>query len=428
MPDTGLASHRAEIDLGIFNPMAPEFIRDPDETWRRLVLEYPVAFHRDMGMWVVSSHDLCLKMMMDLRFSPNYRHWEYAPPEKPEAEKDDFDITMDHSLFTVSPKQHLRLRKLTMPAFARHVMSKIDERIRGLIVDCFDAIGAPDEFDAYETIAANLPARAIARMVGVPPEDEKIFIKFSNSVVKATRINLSPEERAEAQHDSLEGYAYLKRAIAERRARPFPSDDFLAALVTAGEADDRLGDWDILAVVMALIAAGADTAVDLHTYVLRGLLSHPEQYRLLQERPALQENAIIEALRQGSPGKLPIFRFATDDIEFGGQTIRKGHAILVNLAAAWRDPQKWQDADKLDITRNLEGHIVFGAGPHFCIGTYLVRAQGGIMLEEFIRRFPHAELAHGDGDLVYDYEHHNARRIVRLNVRTNLGAQIRNAA
>jgi len=87
---------RLEIDLGIFNPMAPEFIRDPGETWRRLVLEYPVAFHRDMGMWVVSSHELCLKMMMDLRFSPNFRHWEYAPPEKTEAEKDDYDITMDH--------------------------------------------------------------------------------------------------------------------------------------------------------------------------------------------------------------------------------------------------------------------------------------------------------------------------------------------
>jgi cytochrome P450 len=419
---------RCEIDLSVFNPTAPEFIRDPGETWRRLVLDYPVAFHRDMGLWVVSSHELCLEMMKDLRFSPNYRHWEYAPPPKAEADKDDFDITMDHSLFTVSAEQHLRLRKLTMPAFARHVTRKIDDRIRGLIVDCFEAIGAPAEFDAYETIAANLPARAIARMVGVPPEDEKIFIKFSNSVVKATRINLTEEERKQAQHDSLEGYAYLKQAIAARRARLFPSDDFLAALVSAGDADDRLDDWDILAVVMALIAAGADTAVDLHTYVLRGLLGNPHQYRLLQERPALQENAIIEALRQGSPGKLPIFRFATDDIEFGGETIRKGQAILVNLAAAWRDPQKWHDPDKLDITRNLEGHIVFGAGPHFCIGTYLVRTQGGIMLEEFIRRFPHAELAHGDGDLEYDYEHHNARRIVRLNVQTNLGAQIRNAA
>ncbi len=392
------------------------------------MLEYPVAFHRELGMWVVSSHELCLETMKDLRFSPNFRHWEYAPPPKPEAEKDDFDIVTDHSLFAVSPAQHLRLRKLTMPAFARHVMSRIDDRIRDLIVDCFETIGPADEFDAYSAIAANLPARSIARMVGVPPEDEKIFIKFSNSVVKASRINLTERERKQAQHDSLEGFAYLKNAIADRRQRTYPSDDFLAALVTAGEQDDRLDDWDILAVVMALIAAGADTAVDLHTYVLQGLLSHPEQYRMLQAKPALQENAIIEALRRGSPGKLPIFRFATQDIEFGGQQIRKGQAILVNLAAAWRDPQKWNDPDALDITRNLEGHIVFGAGPHFCIGTYLVRTQGGIMLEEFIRRFPQAELARGDGDLEYDYEHHNARRIVRLNVRTNAGASIRNAA
>ncbi|MEJ0046668.1 MAG: hypothetical protein WDN04_11560 [Rhodospirillales bacterium] len=137
------------------------------------MLEYPVAFHRELGMWVVSSHELCLETMKDLRFSPNFRHWEYAPPPKPEAEKDDFDIVTDHSLFAVSPAQHLRLRKLTMPAFARHVMSRIDDRIRDLIVDCFETIGPADEFDAYSAIAANLPARSIARMVGVPPRGTK---------------------------------------------------------------------------------------------------------------------------------------------------------------------------------------------------------------------------------------------------------------
>lgn len=418
----------ATIGLETFNPMDHSFIRNPGPVWRSLTLQHPVAFHREMGMWIVSSHERCVEILRDNRFSPNYRHWEYAPPEKPEAEKTDFDISMERSFFSVTGSGHLRLRKLTMPAFAKHVMNKIDARIRDLIVDCFDAIGTPARFDAYEAIAANLPARAIARMVGVPPADEKIFIKFSNAVVKSTRINLSEAERNQAQADSLEGFAYLRRAIALRREADYPSDDFIAALVNAREQGDRLDDRDIIAVVMALIVAGADTAVDLHTYLLQALLSHPDQLALLRARPELQENAIIEALRQGSPGKLPIFRFATDDLDFAGARIKKGQAIMINLAAAWRDPQKWQDPERVDITRDLDGNIVFGAGAHFCIGTYLVRAQGGIMLEEFMRRFPNAALAGGDGELEYDYDHHNARRIIRLMIETRLAQPAREAA
>lgn len=96
---------------------------------------------------------------------------------------------------------------------------------------------------------------------------------------------------------------------------------------------------------------------------------------------------------------------------------------MINLPSAWHDPAKYPDWDKLDIRRNLEGNLVFGAGAHFCIGTYLVRVQGGLMLTEFMKRFPHAELANGDGEIDYDYNHHNARRITRLKVKTNRQAQ-----
>ena len=136
-------------------------------------------------------------------------------------------------------------------------------------------------------------------------------------------------------------------------------------------------------------------------------------------RPELMENAIIELLRYGSFGKMPFFRFATEDIEFAGQRIKKGQAIGVNIQAAWHDPAKWENPLKLDITRRLDGNIVFGAGAHFCIGTYLVRVQGSLMLQEFIKRYPDATLADGDGRIDYEWTHHNARRINRLIVKTN---------
>jgi len=135
-----------------------------------------------------------------------------------------------------------------------------------------------------------------------------------------------------------------------------------------------------------------------------------------------------QLLRVGAFGKTPQFRFVSEDLEWRGQHFKKGQSILLNLTAAWVDEAKWPNPRKLDITRRLDGNIVFGAGAHFCIGTYLVRVQGGLMIQELMKRFPNAELVNGDGDVEYDYLHHNARRINRLLVKTNVADAQRKAA
>jgi cytochrome P450 len=417
------ANTRVEIDGRIFNPFAPDFIREPHATWQMLLKDYPIAWHKDLQMWIVNTHELCGEMLKNNVFTPNFQVWEHAPPPKPEAEKNDFDRTFEHALFTVPTRQHLKLRKLTMPAFSKPVMGKIDAKIRDLVLECFDSIGDAESFDVYETIATKLPVRSIARMVGVPTDREDFFHEFAVNLIMATRINLGAKQREQAIEGTLPGFAYFKEMIAERRARETPGDDFLGSLISARDGDDTLDDYDILAIIFALIAAGSDTATDLHTFAIYGLLKNPDQYEKLKQRPELMENAIIELLRWGSMGKFPFFRFASEDVEFGGQQIRKGQSILVNLSAAWHDPAKYPDWDVLDIERRLDGNLVFGAGAHFCIGTYLVRVQGGLMISEFIKRFPDAALVNGDGELDYDYTHHNARRINRLMVATNRTAQ-----
>ncbi|MHA7834873.1 MAG: cytochrome P450 [Algiphilus sp.] len=411
---------RIEIDGTVFNPFSPDFIRAPTDTWQRLLRDYPIAWHRDLQMWVVNSHELCSALLKDQRFSPNFRLWEHAPPDKAEADKNDWDHVFDHSLFVVDPRAHLKLRRLTMPAFSKPVMGKIDGKIRDLVTACFDDIGTPETFDVYEAIATKLPVRSIARMVGVPTDMEDFFHDFALNVVLSTRPNLKPEERERAVQATLPGFDFFKQMIRQRRALEQPGDDFLGSLITARDGDDSLDDYDILSIILALITAGSDTATDLHTYAIKGLLENPEQMERLRAHPERMENAIIELLRHGSMGKFPFFRFAAEDAEFAGQRIGKGQCLLVNLSAAWHDPAKYPDWDRLDIARNLEGNLVFGAGAHFCIGTYLVRVQGGLMISEFMRRFPHAELLNGDGDIDYDYSHHNARRITRLRVKTNL--------
>jgi len=166
--NTSIATEgRVEIDGRIFNPYSKDFIRSPWATWEKMVLEYPVAWHKDLNMWVVSSHDACAEMLKNNLFTPNYKAWEHAPPEKPEAEKNDFERSLDHGLFATRTQDHLRLRKLAMPAFSKPVMGKIDAKIRDLVTGVFDEIGQPGQFDAFSMIAEKLPVRAIARMVGV---------------------------------------------------------------------------------------------------------------------------------------------------------------------------------------------------------------------------------------------------------------------
>lgn len=408
---------RREIDARVFNPYSKDFIRNPDPVWQTLMRDYPIAWHKDLQMWIVSSHELCQDLLKDNRFTPDFRAWEHAPPPKAEADKNDFDKSFEKGFFAVSPADHLRLRKLTMPAFSRPVMGKIDEKIRDLVTECFDAIGDVPEFDVYCALATKIPVRSIARMVGVPTDQEEVFHEFAVNVIKSTRINLSPKERDVAMQATLPGFAFFRGLITERRNRPDPGSDFLGSLVGAVENGERLDDYEILSVIFALITAGSDTATDLHTYLVHGLLAHRDQYELLKSKPELMENAIVELLRYGSFGKMPFFRFVVADTEFGGQVMKKGQGIGVNIQAAWHDPAKWDRPNELDITRRLDGNLVFGAGAHFCIGTYLVRVQGRLMLTEFIRRFPDAVLADGDGRIDYEWTHHNARRINRLIVK-----------
>jgi cytochrome P450 len=415
-------TQRLEIDGLLFNPYSKDFIRSPWAVWEKLARDYPVCWHKDLQMWIVSSHDALAEMLKDNRFSTNYKNWEHAPPEKPQDQKNLFDLAMDAGLFAVDVREHLRLRKLTMPAFSKPVMMKIDAKIRDLVSSCFDEIGMPESFDAFTMIAEKLPVLSIARMVGVPTDRESFFHDFAVNVITSTRINLPIKRRNEAMAATLPGFEYFLNLIRQRRAAAHPGDDFIGSMISSSDNGDSLSDYSILSMIQAVIVAGSDTATDLHTYALNGLLGNPEQFALLKQRPELMENAIIELLRYGAFGKTPQFRFAAEDAEFRGQRIRKGQSILLNLTAGWVDPQKWDNPRQLDITRKLDGNIVFGAGAHFCIGTYLVRVQGGLMIQEFAKRFPDAELLNGNGDLEYDYQHHNARRINRLMIRTNAPA------
>jgi cytochrome P450 len=410
------APGRAEIDFSVYNPFDPGFMTDPYPVLDRLLTQYPLAYHKDINAWMVSPHDLALQVLRSPRFSTKMDDWnDYEPSTAGEGTL--FAKVREYSLSAVSPQAHQRLRQLTAPAFSRRVMDQIEARIRESVTQVFDEIEDPSLFNMAAEVAAKVPIRSIARMVGVPAEAESLFEHGLGWNLTRATTPIHAAERETYINGTLPGLHYLLDMITERRAADDPGDDFIGTLVAPVIDGERLSDMEILALLAALVVAGGDTAVDLHTMAIKALLTNRDQRRLLRERPELMENAILEIIRWSAFGKFGgIPRFPLEDIEMGGQVLEKGSFVMPLFSAAFSDPAKWPEPRRFDITRNHAGNVIFGAGPHMCIGLNLVKVQGKLMIEEFERRF--GDSAEIVGELEYDPRHFNSRRITTMMIGT----------
>jgi len=416
MPATATASGRLEIDFSVYNPFAMSFIENPFPVLERMLNEFPVAFHKDISAWFVSPHELAAEVLRSPRFSTRQADWKDAPPP-PAGTGTLWDRLQEVSMINVGPEQHMRLRRLTAPAFSRRVMDQIEASIRDAVVDIFDEIENPRLFNVAAEISVKVPIRAIARMVGVPPEASELFEHgLGWNLVRVTNP-MYAADRDTYVNGTLPGLQYLLDAIGARRQAADPGEDFIGTLVATEIDGERLSDLEILSVISALVTAGADTAVDLHTLAVQALLKHPDQRALLRQRPELMEGAILEILRCSARAKFgAIPRYPLQDTALGGQVLEKGSFVMPLFSAAALDPAKWPEPYRFNITRNHAGNLIFGAGPHMCIGLNLVKAQGKITIEEFERRF--GDTAELVGGVEYDPAHFNTRRITTLMVRT----------
>ena len=409
-------SNHADISVDhFFDPSSKEFIHDPTPTLEKLSLEFPIARFEAWQAWLVTGHQNIISCLLDRRLSTDFNLWEFAPQKKPFDEMDAFEKLMNNNLFFLDRKNHLRLRKLALPAFSPRIMEKMKERFEVLVKERFDEIGTPESFNFSAEIAEIVPTQAIASLVGIPRDKFPIFDSLAYGVVRGINPMLTPDERKEAIKGVPEGLALLNELIDERRANP--GDDFLSTLILAEDEGSKLSNLEMCALVGAVLGAGSDTAVDLHSYLIKNLLQHPKQYNALMADETLVQGAISETLRYESSGKTGLARYASEDLEIQGHQIKKGQMVQLITSTAGMDPLIYHDPRTFDIKRDHDKSISFGQGPHYCIGVTLVRSQTEVMLKELFKRFPNLSL--GD-DVVYDYDHHNARRMDVMTVKTNI--------
>ena len=312
-------------------------------------------------------------------------------PKLPEAEWDVFNYLHADSILDSEPPKHTRLRSLVMKAFNKNRIEGLRPAITRLTQELLDGIEAKNgEFDLIADYAEPLPVKVIAALLGFPPSDEHLLRPWSQAIVKMYEVNPSATHKEEARKAASEFAEYVHGLMLERKAKP--ADDLITELAQVEEAGEKLSTHELIATCVLLLNAGHEASVNGFGNGMVAAYQNPSQWELLKSKPAeVSTTAVEEFLRFDAP--LHFFdRTATQDTQVCGVDIKQGQKIVSLLGSANRDEEVFANADTMDITRDPNPHIGFGAGIHFCIGAPLARLEMGISLPELFKRFPTLEL------------------------------------
>ncbi len=316
-------------------------------------------------------------------------------PKTPETEWHDFNYLHSDSILDSEPPKHTRLKSLVSKAFNPRTITELTpdiERITAMLLnDCADKREQYGTFDVLADFAEPLPVKVIAHMLGFPDADEHLLRPWSQSIVKMYEVNPSDAHKAEARKAATEFADYVRGLMELRQSHP--GTDLISTLAAAEKDGERLSVEELIATCVLLLNAGHEASVNGFGNGIVAALKRPAVMQPLRDDPrAVSRTALEEFLRFDSP--LQLFeRTATTDTEINGVTIRSGQKIAALLGAANRDTDVFENADSMDLTRESNQHIAFGAGIHFCIGAPLARLEMNISLPALIERFPKLELA-----------------------------------
>jgi cytochrome P450 len=296
------------------------------------------------------------------------------------------------------PPTQTRLRRLVSRDFTPRRIRELEPRIREIAKNLIDAAERKGEFDVMADLANPLPVMVISDLLGVPQEDYHRFKNWSDKIVEADNTLPGVPMPDEIKVAFTELRAYFIAEIARRRKNP--GTDLVSALVAAHDEAEALNADELLQFLVLLLLAGNETTTNLIGNGMLALGRNPGAMAALRSKPDLMRGAIEEMLRYDGPVQ-STFRTATRDTTIDGTPITAGMGVFVIVAAANRDPAKFRDPEKFDITRESNEHMAFGDGIHFCIGAPLARMEGSIAIGAALERFPHLRLKNPDAPLTY---------------------------
>jgi hypothetical protein len=374
----------------LFNPLSPDFIRDPYPHYERLRNTDPMHVNAH-GAFVASRHAEVSLVMRDKRFGKDYVERtirRYGPKIMDEP----MFRSMSHWMLQQDPPDHTRLRGLVVKAFTARRIEDMRPRIQEVVDQTIDAVEADGHMDLIEDFAFRLPVTIICDMLGIPGEHREVFYNGSRNGGRILDpVPLSPEEITQANMVDAMTKMYFEPLFEMRRRNP--GNDLITQLIQAEEAGDKLSNEEMTANIVLLFGAGHETTVNLIGNGLLALYRNPDQLALLKANPSLMTGAIEEFLRYDSSVQMT-GRVALEDVEdVGGKRIPKGESVLCLLGSANRDLAVYPDQpDRLDIARPNVRPLSFGGGIHFCLGAQLARLEAVVAISTLLHRLPELKL------------------------------------
>lgn len=379
--------------LSLSNLDNPEIRADPYPFYAQLRSQDPVHWDEMLGFWVLTRYADISSVYADARFSRAQglrRGFERLPEAEQEIAAPVYQ-TFSKTMFYSDPPYHTRLRGLVNNAFTPNAVEQMRPHVQRMVDSLLDAVQTQGEMDAIHDLAHPLPILVISQMLGLPAEERARFKQWSDDLFAILgSVPHAPEAMERAAQSLAELTDYLTALSHSRRQKP--QNDLISALVGVVEKGQRLTQEELIANVTILLSAGHETTSNLIGNGLLALLRNPDQMQMLRDHPKLVASAVEEMMRYDNPVQIA-YRSAAEDVELSGKLIQKGQLVNSVLAAGNRDPERFSEPDRFDISRDEGRHLGFGLGIHFCIGAPLVRLEAQIAFSTILRRFPKLHLA-----------------------------------
>ena len=364
---------------------------NPYPLYRRLREHDPVMWDPFLHAWVVTDYANVMTVLhkFSAERTPSPEHIKAIGL----ASLEPIAQVMSKQMLFMDAPAHTRLRKLCSAAFTSQRVEHLRWQIEDITNSLIDAVAPTGRMDVVGDFAAPLPAIVTAQLLGMPTSDHRQLKVWSADFAEMLgNFQHNPDRAGRVLRSLQEMSAYFRSAIRELERNP--REGLIHSLMTAEADGSRLSEEEVIANTIVTMVGGQETTTNLIGNGLLTLLRNPAELAQLRDNPSIIESAVEELLRYESPSQHTA-RLAPDDVTLGGKLIRKRDAVMAVMAAGNRDPNRFSDPDKLDLTRTDNRHLAFGWAAHFCFGAPLARMEGQVGFSTLLRRLPNLALEPG---------------------------------